>query len=58
MKTFEFAEPMPRDYECTTVVACQSESLPSKVWVETDESILSGLTLLWVKNGIRYFGYL
>lgn len=58
MTTYRNANYTTRNYECTNVVACQSESHPGENWVECDESVLVGLTQLEIVGGVRYFGHL
>lgn len=59
MKTFRNTAFTRRDYECTNIVACQTESAPAgQHWEECDESILDGLDQLWIESGVRYFGYM
>ena len=47
-----------RDYECTNVIACQAAQAPDANWLPCDESILNGLTQLYIERGVRYFGHL
>lgn len=61
MTTFRNKNFVKRDYECTNVVACVADTAPETPddrWVETDDSILAGLTQLWIERGVRYFGYM
>lgn len=47
-----------RNYECTNIVACQAEQAPDENYVPADESVVAGLTPLWIENGVKYFGHL
>ncbi len=47
-----------RDFECTNIVACESEQAPNTNYVAADKSIIEGLTPLWIENGTTYYGYL
>lgn len=67
LKTFRNTEFVKRDYECTNIVACQAESAVaigrcfderSPKWVECDDSVLNGLTMLGIERGVRLYGYL
>lgn len=58
MKTFRNKKYTRRNYDCTNIVACQAETLPGNDWEECAETILEGLTSLYVVAGVRYFGYL
>jgi len=58
MNTYKNINFVKRNYECSNVVACKAEKRPNESYVLADESILNGLTQLWMENGIRYFGYL
>ena len=59
MKTFRNANFVKRDYECANVVACQSEQAPAgNQWVEADEGILAGLSLLFRQGGAAFYGYM
>lgn len=46
----------------TTIVAAVCEGVPPKyqpsVWSVRDESVLEGLTKLWVEGETTYYGYL
>lgn len=65
MKTYKNASFKTRDHEATNIVACQTEGDP-KVngdrqqveWIPATEGVTSGLTPLYVCDGVRYFGYL
>jgi len=57
-KTFRNAAWTRRDYECTNIVACQAPVAPGPKWIETDSSILAGLTQLHAQGGATYFGHL
>jgi hypothetical protein len=59
VKTFKPAQPVKRDYECTTVLACVAAENPDpSKWTLADESALSGLTRLHTQNGVTFYGYL
>ena len=60
MKTYKNVNFKKRDYECTNVVFCQSETAPNENWVECDESEIESTTAkqLYAQNGVRYFGWL
>ena len=50
-----------RDYECTNIIACESADRvpPEPYWERTeDDAILNGLTMLYMNNGIAYYGHL
>jgi len=50
-----------RDYETTNIVACVADEVPPSNdgrWVPADESILTGLTQLWIERGVRFYGWL
>ena len=58
MKTYRNTRFTCRDYECTNVVACVSDTPPNDNWIECDASTLDGLMMLWIQNGVRYYGWL
>jgi hypothetical protein len=62
MATFRNKHFTKRDYEATNIVACVSASAPNDNYVPADDSILFGLTSLWLErvNGqeVRFYGYL
>lgn len=58
MNTYKNKNFTKRNYECTNVIACQGEQAPNENYVLTDDSILKGLTPLWIENNVRYFGHL
>ena len=50
-----------RDYEATNIVACIAEDgrkPDGEYWVEATKYVLSGLTPLWIQNGVQYYGHL
>jgi hypothetical protein len=60
-----------RDYECTNVIACIAEKAPDENWVENTDpafpvsafedgraALTHGAQQLYVRAGIRYFGWL
>ena len=60
-KTFRNKNFTKRNYECTNVAACQLIDDGAKVpenYEATDESILFGMTPLWIERGVRYWGWL
>ena len=57
-KTFRNTAWTHRNYECTNLVACQATVAPGPKWIETDSSILDGLTKLHSQAGATFFGYL
>ncbi len=58
LRTFKNERFTQRDYESTNIVACMADTAPSEQWTECAESILVGLTKLWIEKGVHYFGYL
>lgn len=59
LATFKSANWKTRDYESTNIVACVAEVAPTKGnWIPCNDSILGGLTMLWIESGVRYYGYL
>lgn len=66
MKVFKNTAFTKRNYDCTNVVACEAENnelflamgLVSGNWVECDRSNLNGLSQLYVRCGVRFYGYL
>jgi hypothetical protein len=58
MNTYKHKNFTKRDYKCTNVVACVSKSAPNDNYIPFDESILTGLSSLWMENGVKYYGYL
>jgi hypothetical protein len=57
-KTYRNINFARRNYECTNIVACVADAAPGENWQECDETILRGLTQLWIEKGVRYFGWL
>jgi len=66
MKVFKNTAFIKRNYDCTNVVACEAENnemfqemglIPSN-WVEGDRSILNGLSQIYMRCGVRFYGYL
>jgi len=37
---------------------CVAEAAPNENYVPADESLLAGLTQLWIEGGARYYGWL
>lgn len=60
MKTFKNKNFIKRDYKCTNLVFCQSETAPSADWTEVDdlELDLSGCNHLYTQAGTRFYGWL
>ena len=60
MKTFKNTSFKTRNYDCTNLVFCQSETAPSENWIECDEVEISlmGCNHLYSQAGVRYFGFL
>ncbi len=60
MTTYRNVKHTERHYDCTNIVACQTDGEPpvGDCWEETDESILEGLTFLHRLHDVRYYGYL
>ena len=61
MRVFRNKNFTKRNYECTNIVACQIIDEGAKVAEDfelADESILFGLTPLWIERGIQYWGRL
>jgi hypothetical protein len=57
MNTYRNTCSTKRNSDCATIVACQSKVAPSKNWEAAPDSVLIGLSHLYTKNGVRYFGY-
>ncbi len=57
-KTYKNKHFTKRDYEATNIIACVAEVAPDDNWIEADESVLKGLTQLWIEKDVRYYGYL
>ena len=51
-----------RDYDATNIVACQpidgGTAFISEDYEPAPDSILDGLTKLWIQGGVQYYGYL
>jgi len=62
MKTFKNRLFKKRNYDCTNLVACVSESAPSSDYIECGDEALEGLTQLYIEHAeglrVRYYGYL
>lgn len=58
MKTFKNKNYIKRNYEVTDIVACRATVSPSEIFIECDDSVLIGLTKLYIMNGVEYYGYL
>lgn len=56
MKTFKNIN-FKKGSETTNVVFCQAQTAPSEHWIEVDAD-QNNLPQLYMKAGIRYFGYL
>ena len=57
MKTFKNKNFTKRNYDCTNVIFCQSETAPNENWIECNESE-NTLNHLYTEAGVKYFGYL
>lgn len=64
MKAYKNTKFNTRDYECTQIVACETEGDPKLIgdrqgieW-EPIGTVPAGLTQLYICNGVKYFGYL
>ena len=62
MKTFRNGSFTKRDYDCSNIVACQTEDgeypkIPGN-WILDMDFDLSGLTKLYICANTRVFGYL
>lgn len=55
-----FANPhyLERSYEHTNIVAVEAAQAPGNTWDEVDRSKLDGLTMLWIRSGVTYWGHL
>ena len=65
MNTYRNANFTKRNYECTNIVACRTEHNPKERgdkrainWEPAVEGVLTGLTMLWICDGVEYWGYL
>lgn len=58
MQTFRNKNFTKRDYEATNVVACVAAEAPGENWEPCADSIIDGLTQLFIERDVRYFGYL
>ena len=59
MKTFKNANYTKRNYECSNVIACVGPQAPATgSWVESTDSILTGLTRLWTVGDVTFYGFL
>jgi hypothetical protein len=62
MKVFRNKHFTERNYECTNIVACvpvgEWHDPSNEHYAPADESLLVGLTALWVEGGMQYYGYL
>jgi hypothetical protein len=60
-----------RDYECTNVIACIADAAPDENWIENTDpkfpvyafadgraALDNGVQQLYIKAGVRYFGWL
>ena len=63
--TFKNKHFTKRDYEATNIVACEIVDEGGAIrpewtgfYVSASESVLDGLTPLWIESGVRYWGYL
>lgn len=58
MNTYRNTKFTTRNYDCTNVVACVADSAPAAHWEVCDDSILCGLTKLYLQAGVAYYGHL
>lgn len=58
MKTFRNIKFTKRNYDCTNVVCCVAESAPNGDWQECDGEEIAGLTHLFTRSGVCYYGFL
>lgn len=61
MATFKNKNFTKRDYEATNIVACVADEAPASPdgrWVAADDSVIAGLTQLWIQCGVRYYGHM
>ncbi len=61
MKTFKNKHFTKRDYECTNVVFCKSETAPNDNWEEIkdfDPLLCNGMVKLWIENNAQFYGWL
>lgn len=52
-----------RDYDCTNVVACESEFAPNENYVltsheELNSMLKSSIQPLFIENGVQFYGYM
>jgi hypothetical protein len=58
MQYFKNTSFVKRDYECSNIVACLADKAPAENFAPSDETVINGLTQIWIENGVRYYGYL
>ena len=58
MKIFQNTAFTKRISDCTNIVACVGEAAPNERFVETDASVLVGLTQLHRQAGVTFYGYM
>jgi hypothetical protein len=59
MKTYKNINFKKRDYDCTNIVACKANANPNtERYIVCSDSILTGLTKLYIQNDVIYYGYL
>ena len=58
MNTFKNRNYTKRDYECTNIVCCESETAPNDNWIECDKSELTKLSRLHREGETIYYGYM
>lgn len=64
MATFKNNGFTKRNYESTNIVACVTDGDPKKQgdkvridWTPAVDGVLNGLTMLWICDGVTYYGY-
>jgi hypothetical protein len=65
MNTYRNSNFTKRNYDCTNIVACRTEHNPSErgdktniAWTPAVDEVINGLTMLWICDGVEYYGYL
>lgn len=57
MTTYRNTNWTTRNYECMNVVACKAAEAPNENWTEDENAIASNMMMLYVENGVEYYGY-
>jgi len=48
-----------RNYDCTNVVVCEADKAPNEFWLPaTEDAIKPSMSMLWIENGVKYFGWM